>query len=115
MSRHTVYDERAGILLGQIIATCYEISTNTKADAFLNYSPHTAEISIYIYPEGWSLSENCFYLTEYGKKKKYAHSIYFCKNYKGADDIGIEPLEKVYEQIEALKKQYMEDANNEKD
>ena len=30
MSRHTQYDDRAGILLGQIIATCYEISTQTK-------------------------------------------------------------------------------------
>lgn len=115
MSRHIEYDERAGILLGQIIATCYEISTKTKADAFLNYSPHTAEINIYIYPEGWSISGNCFYLTEYGKKKENSYSIYFCKNYEEADVIGIEPLQNAYEQLETLKKQYMEEANNEKD
>ena len=120
MSRHTQYDDRAGILLGQIIATCYEISTQTKADAFFDYSPHTSQISIVIHPTGWNVDDkwdyeggNVFYLFNDG-------AIYFGDSELDDDWIddyykrGIEPLQKAYGQLVALKKQYMEETENEK-
>lgn len=121
MSRHTQYDDRAGILLGQIIATCYEISTQTKADAFFNYSPHTSQISIAIHPTGWNENDkwdsdggNVFYLLN-------DCAIYFGDSEPDCDWVdddyykrGIKPLQKAYEQLEALKKQYMEETENEK-
>lgn len=125
MSRHTVYDERAGILLGQIIATCYEISTQTKADAFFSYSPHTSQIDISIHPNGYSVDDKWEY--DGGdvfsiKSVKGDSLIYFGDSEPDEDEFGndeyfkrgIEPLQKAYEQIKTLKKQYMEETNNEK-
>lgn len=116
MSRHTQYDDRAGILLGQIIATCYEISTQTKADAFFCYSPHVNGIRISIHPNGWRLDDDyenggVFDIT-YPEKNSNC-SIYFCKDRDG-DNYGIKPLQSVYRQLEKLKKQYMEETENEK-
>lgn len=121
MSQHTQYDDRAGILLGQIIATCYEISTQTKADAFFDYSPHTSQISISIHPTGWNENDeweydggNVFYLLN-------NYAIYFGDSESDCDWLeddfhkrGIEPLQKAYEQLVALKQQYMEETENEK-
>ena len=125
MSRHTQYDDRASILLNQILATCYEISTQTKADAFFDYSPHISGIIISIHPNGWSEDDDyededsCFFL-------KFDGDYQICfGDCEPEDDLlepdddyykrGIEPLQKAYEQLEALKKQYIEEANNEKD
>lgn len=123
MSRHTQYDDRAGILLGQIIATCYEISTQTKADAFFRYSPHTSQIDVTIYPKGYSIDDkwdddgDVFSL----KSDNGDLAIYFGDSEPDDDWLdddyykrGIEPLQRVYEQLVALKKQYMEETENEK-
>lgn len=122
MSRHTQYDERASILLNQILATCYEISTLTKADAFFSYSPHTSEINIIIHPNGWSDEDDW---EENGGDIFYVNNchIYFGDSEPDEGDfendeyykMGIEPLQKTYEQLEALKKQYIGEANDEKD
>ena len=119
MSRHTQYDDRAGILLGQIIATCYEISTQTKADAFFSYSPHTSQIDVSIHPKGYSNDDKWDY--DGGDVFRLESdngdpAIYFCDSEPDDDYYkrGIEPLQRVYEQLVALKKQYMEETENEK-
>ena len=124
MSRHTQYDDRAGILLSQIIATCYEISTQTKADAFFSYSPHTSQIDVTIHPKGYSIDDkwdddggDVFSL----KSVNGNRAIYFGDSEPDDDWLdeeyykrGIEPLQKAYEQLVALKKQYLEETENEK-
>lgn len=36
-----------------VLTLCMEISNNTKADAFFNYSPHVNTYMVYVYRDGW--------------------------------------------------------------
>lgn len=40
--------------LMQIVGMAYEISTETKADVFVDYHPHCNYLSFLIYKNGWS-------------------------------------------------------------
>lgn len=41
-------------LLCEILSICYKLSTETKADCFFHYYPHTNGLDIYYHPDGWS-------------------------------------------------------------
>lgn len=91
------YSTKADNLLKQIISKCYEISTQTPADVFFNYSPHTSEISVRYYPKGWDVDhDECVHF-----RYRYNESIYF-----GGKN-GIEPLENIFEQLNELYSKYI--------
>ena len=81
------YDSFTEDLLTEIVGHCYEISTQTKADAFFEYAPHTSEITI-----------------EYIRYKG-TNSIYF------NDEDGTERLEYALEQLAKLHDQYEREMN----
>ena len=41
-------------LLCEVLSKCYEISTNTEADVFFDYSPHVNSFSVFVYRNGWT-------------------------------------------------------------
>jgi len=82
-------------LLTNILGKCYEISTQTKVDVFFDYAPHTSEIMIRIYPNGWSAEADCEYI-----RHKGTNSIYF------DNEDGTERLEYALEQLAKLYDQY---------
>lgn len=43
-------------LIQEIILKAYKISTETKADVFVDYSGHVNSICIYLYKNGWQQS-----------------------------------------------------------
>lgn len=87
MNRNTQYNKEAEMLLGKIAKICYKISTQTEADAFCDYSPHTQQVRISIYPTGWDCAaENDYYIS--GNS-----SIYFGGSY------GTLPLEKALDEL----------------
>ncbi len=49
-------------ILIDIFKKCYEISKNTKADCFFNFSPHVNSISIDVYPKGYRNSDDTEYI-----------------------------------------------------
>ena len=38
-----------------VLALCMEISDNTKADAFFEYSPHVNSYCVHLYRDGWAM------------------------------------------------------------
>lgn len=92
MSQETKYDEQAEILLKEIIAYCYQISTQTKADAFFDYIPHIKAISIRIYHNGWSAKSEPGYLNYKGNRDIYFNN----------DIYGIEGLEYAVQKLERM-------------
>ena len=44
--------------LREILWLCYKISTESKADVFFNYSPHTDSYNVYYYIDGWKRNSN---------------------------------------------------------
>lgn len=71
-------------LMAEALGLCYEISVNSEADCFFNYSPHVDSIDVRIYEFGWS---------EGAKGKYYA----FC------DDANRDNLLEVLDKLYALK------------
>lgn len=45
-----------------VLTLCMEISNNTKADAFFNYSPHVDCYSVNIHRDGWKPGEEAEWL-----------------------------------------------------
>ena len=97
--------------LQEIVARCYEISTKTKADAFFDYSPHTRQISVCVYENGWSEDatiEDVIYI---------AYPVYFGKGEYLDDretfDDGLEGLDKTISRLKLLKERLVEDNPNE--
>ena len=87
-------------LLTNILGHCYEISTQTNADAFFEYAPHTSEITIRIYPDGWSAEADCEYI-----RYRETNSIYF------NNEDGTEMLEYALEQLDKLLDKYKREMN----
>lgn len=104
--------EQAQEKLQEIVALCYEISTKTKADAFFDYSPHTRQISVYVYENGWSEDA-----TIEDDAIEIAHPVYFGKGEYLDDretfDNGLEGLDKTISRLKLLKKRLVEDKPNE--
>lgn len=93
----TKYDCFTEDLLKIIVGHCYEISTQTKADAFFDYAPHTSEITIRIYPDGWSAEADPEYI-----RYKGTNSIYFnnCDSETEGLEYALEQLAKLHDQYE---------------
>ena len=47
-------NEREMRLMAEVLGLCYEISTNSEADCFFNYSPHVNFFDVHVYESGWS-------------------------------------------------------------
>lgn len=63
--------------LVDIFRKCYEISKNTKADCFFDYSPHVNGISISAYRRGYdNKDEGHAYITQSGEWRERASIIY---------------------------------------
>ena len=43
--------------MAEVLGLCYEISTNSEADCFFNYSPHVNYFDVHVYEYGWSEKE----------------------------------------------------------
>ena len=41
-------------LMAEVLGLCYEISVNSEADCFFNYSPHVDSFDVYVYEFGWA-------------------------------------------------------------
>ena len=54
-------------LMAEVLGLCYEISVNSEADCFFNYSPHVDSFDVYVYEFGWAVGAKCEYyaLQEY--------------------------------------------------
>lgn len=46
-------NERVQYHLSEVACLCYEISVNSEADCFFNYSPHVNTFDVYVYETGW--------------------------------------------------------------
>ena len=42
-------------LMADVLGLCYEISVNSEADCFFNYSPHVDSFDVYVYEFGWAV------------------------------------------------------------
>ena len=42
-------------LMAEVFGLCYEISVNSEADCFFNYSPHVDSFDVYVYEFGWAV------------------------------------------------------------
>lgn len=112
MSRHTKFDEKTNALLCQILSRCYIISTTTKADAFCSYHPHVSQIDIYIYPDGFDSSEDCFFITENGEEEHLkSAAIYF--GVKGHFNYGIKGLENAMKKLDELYDKFFREIDEE--
>lgn len=62
---------------------------------FFEYAPHTSEITIRIYPDGWSAQSDCVYI-----KYKKNMSIYFnnCDSETEGLEYALEQLAKLHDQ-----------------
>ncbi len=96
MANETKYDEQAEVLLKEMIAYCYEISTQTNADAFFDYIPHIRAISVRIYPDGWSAKSDAEYIEYEGHREVYFNN----------DIYGIEALEYIVRELDKLYRRY---------
>lgn len=45
-------------LMAEVLGLCYEISVNSEADCFFNYSPHVDSFDVYVYEFGWAVGAN---------------------------------------------------------
>ena len=41
-------------LMGEVLGLCYEISVNSEADCFFNYSPHVNGLDVKVFEFGWA-------------------------------------------------------------
>ena len=41
-------------LMAEVLGLCYEISVNSKADCFFNYSPHVDSFYVKVFEVGWA-------------------------------------------------------------
>lgn len=41
-------------LMAEVLGLCYEISVNSEADCFFNYSPHVNRLSVQVFEFGWA-------------------------------------------------------------
>ena len=42
-------------LMAEVLGLCYEISVNSEADCFFDYSPHVDSFDVYVYEFGWTV------------------------------------------------------------
>lgn len=49
--------EEIMILMAEVLGLCYEISVNSGADCFFNYSPHVDSFDVYVYEFGWAVGD----------------------------------------------------------
>lgn len=68
-------------LMAEVLGLCYEISVNSEADCFFNYSPHVDSFDVYVYEFGWAV----------GAKGEY----YALQEYVTSDNL-LEVLDKLY-------------------
>ena len=87
------------VLLKEIIARCFEISTQTKADVFFDYHPHITSISIRIYLDGWSTNSDCLNM-----KYKGEQIINFGSWGTESLVYALEELDRLYEKYKQYKK-----------
>lgn len=104
--------EQAQEKLQEIVALCYEISTKSKADAFFDYSPHTRQISVIVYENGWNEDA-----TIEDDAIEFDYPVYFGKGVflddrKTFDD-GLEGLDKTISRLKLIKERIVEDKPNE--
>ena len=71
-------------LMAEVLGLCYEISVNSEADCFFNYSPHVDSFDVYVYEFGWAV----------GAKSEY---------YALQEDITSDNLLEVLDKLYALK------------
>ena len=45
-------------LMAEALDLCYEISTHSEADCFLNYSPHVNGLFVQVFEFGWAEGAN---------------------------------------------------------
>ena len=48
-------------LMAEVLGLCYEISTNSEADCFFDYSPHVDSFDVSVYEFGWAVGANAEY------------------------------------------------------
>ena len=41
-------------LMAEVLGLCYEISVNSEADCFFNYSPHVNGLCVQVFEAGWA-------------------------------------------------------------
>ena len=68
-------------LMAEVLGLCYEISMNSEADCFFNYSPHVDSFDVYVYEFGWAV----------GAKGEY----YALQEYVTSDNL-LSALDKLY-------------------
>lgn len=68
-------------LMAEVLGLCYEISVNSEADCFFNYSPHVDSFDVYVYEFGWAV----------GAKGEY----YALQEYVTSDNL-LSALDKLY-------------------
>lgn len=54
-------NERIQYHLAEVAGLCYEISINSEADCFFNYSPHVNTFDVHVYETGWKAGESAEY------------------------------------------------------
>lgn len=80
--------------LVDIFKKCYEISKNTKADCFFDYSPHVNGISISAYRRGYNdKAEGHAYITRSGEWRERADTIYI-------DELNVDLIFKALDELE---------------
>ena len=52
-------NERIQYHLAEVAGLCYEISANSEADCFFNYSPHVNYFDVHVYESGWAKKDEC--------------------------------------------------------
>ena len=50
--------EEIMILMAEVLGLCYEISVNSEADCFFNYSPHVNGLCVQVFEVGWGQALN---------------------------------------------------------
>lgn len=73
--------ERNQRYLAEVLGLCYEISVNSEADCFFNYSPHVDTFDVHVYESGW---------------KERSSAEYYSFNEEATEDNLIEVLDKLY-------------------
>lgn len=108
MAVQSEFIEQAQEKLQEIVALCYQISTKSKADAFFYYSPHTRQISVYVYENGWSEDISIDDAID------IANPVYFgkgeCLDNREKFDDGLEGLDKTISRLKLLKERLVEGA-----
>ena len=68
-------------LMAEVLGLCYEISTNSEADCFFDYSPHVDSFDVSVYEFGWAVG---------------AKGEYYALQEKVTSDNLLEVLDKLY-------------------